>query len=87
MFIGREKELAMLEGQYAREQYACVILYGRRRVGKTALVNEFCKGKEALVFSALKGTADDNLRELARVVSEYQYGIEAEVSMSFSDLR
>ena len=87
MFIGREKELAMLEGQYAREQYACVILYGRRRVGKTALVNEFCKGKEALVFSARKGTADDNLRELARVVSEYQYGIEAEVSMSFSDLR
>ena len=43
MFIGREKELAMLEAEYKKDDYGCIILYGRRRVGKTALINEFCK--------------------------------------------
>ena len=85
MFIGRDKELAMLNSKYSMNAYGCIVLYGKRRVGKTALINEFCKGKPAIVFSALKGGEKDNLRELSRVISEYQYGLESEVSLSFPD--
>lgn len=87
MFIGREKELAMLEAEYRKDDYGCIILYGRRRVGKTALINEFCKDKPAVVYSAVKGGEKDNLRELSRVITEYQYGLDSELSTTFTDLR
>ena len=35
MFIGREKELDFLENKYAEKDGQLVVLYGRRRVGKT----------------------------------------------------
>ena len=49
-FIDREDELATLENEYRREGSALVILYGRRRVGKTTLISEFIKDKNALLF-------------------------------------
>ena len=49
-FIDREDELATLENEYRREGSALVILYGRRRVGKTTLISEFIKDKNALFF-------------------------------------
>ncbi len=87
IFIGRKNELAFLNEQYQRKEYGCIVIYGRRRVGKTALINEFCKDKSAIIFSAVKGNENENLRELSRVINEYQYGIENEISVSFSDLR
>ena len=87
MFVGRESELAFLNKQYEKQGYGCIILYGRRRVGKTALINEFCKDKAVILFSAVKGSENDNLRELSRVISEYQYGMEENPSLAFSDLR
>ena len=87
MFIGRKTELETLEKHYKEYSYDCFVIYGRRRIGKTSLINEFCKEKPAIIFSAVKGTADDNLRELSRVISEYEYGLESEISQSFTDLR
>ncbi len=87
MFIGRRKELETLNNQYNERSYGCIILYGRRRVGKTALINEFCKDKPAILFSAVKGSESDNLRELSRVISEYQYGLDEDISLSLSDFR
>ena len=87
MFVGRESELAFLNKQYEKQGYGCIILYGRHRVGKTALINEFCKDKAVILFSAVKGSENDNLRELSRVISEYQYGMEENPSLAFSDLR
>ena len=40
-FIDRTEELMTLEKEYAKESASFVIVYGRRRVGKTALINEF----------------------------------------------
>jgi len=45
MFIGREIELAFLQDKYDAEQGQLVVLYGRRRVGKTETLREFCKDK------------------------------------------
>ena len=41
MFIGRERELATLNKVYASDKFEFVVIYGRRRVGKTALISQF----------------------------------------------
>lgn len=50
-FVGRIKELDKLEELYATKQFQMAVIYGRRRVGKTTLINEFCKGKKNIYFS------------------------------------
>ena len=54
MFIARTHELEVLERLYARPKFDMVVLYGRRRVGKTALIDQFVADKEALYFTALQ---------------------------------
>ena len=39
MFIGRKKELDTMEKCYRQDKFECVVIYGRRRVGKTTLIN------------------------------------------------
>ncbi|MBO5127032.1 MAG: AAA family ATPase, partial [Clostridia bacterium] len=51
-FIDRESEMKTLENEYARPGSSLVILYGRRRVGKTSLISEFIRNKNALFFLA-----------------------------------
>lgn len=50
VFIGREKELNDLNTLYRQDKFQLFVLYGRRRVGKTTLLNEFCKGKDAIFY-------------------------------------
>ena len=40
-FIGRERELAVLQKKYNKSGFGMAIVYGRRRIGKTMLINEF----------------------------------------------
>ena len=51
-FVDREQEMETLQSEYEREGSALVVLYGRRRVGKTTLISEFIRGKKALFFLA-----------------------------------
>ncbi len=43
MFYCQELELKKMNKRYSKQQFECIVIYGRRRVGKTALINEFCK--------------------------------------------
>ena len=52
MFIGREREMAELERRYRQAGVGFPVIYGRRRVGKTRLLQEFIKGKRAVYFMA-----------------------------------
>lgn len=52
LFVGREKELADLNEMYSQDKFQLFVLYGRRRVGKTTLLNEFCKDRENIFYSA-----------------------------------
>jgi AAA+ ATPase superfamily predicted ATPase len=54
---------------YGSKEHQVVVIYGRRRVGKTSLINEFCKDKRAIFFSALESTAEKNLRALSKTVN------------------
>ena len=49
MFNGRKKELELLEDLYDSKQFEFLVLYGRRRVGKTELLKEFTKNKKPLI--------------------------------------
>lgn len=51
-FIDREFEMRALEKEYAKETASFVIVYGRRRVGKTTLLSEFAKNKRTIYFLA-----------------------------------
>lgn len=48
MFIGRDKELDVLDRLYKSDKFEFVVIYGRRRVGKTALINHFIDDKKAI---------------------------------------
>ena len=71
MFLCRKEELGRLEELYDIGQPQCMVIYGRRRVGKTALINEFIKDKNAIYFPALNTNARDNLCALSRSVQEH----------------
>ena len=51
--IGRQSEISELEKLYAGNRPEFVVLYGRRRVGKTFLMNEVFRGKETFSHTAL----------------------------------
>ncbi|WP_294336634.1 ATP-binding protein [uncultured Clostridium sp.] len=59
-FVDREEEMMTLQSEYERPGSSLVILYGRRRVGKTALISEFIKGKHALFFLASEESEAQN---------------------------
>lgn len=67
-FIGREKELTDLNGLYAQDKFQLFILYGRRRVGKTTLLNEFCKDKDTIFYSAEQSNNKLNLEKFSSLV-------------------
>lgn len=46
MFIGRKNELGTLNRLYTSEKFEFIVIYGRRRVGKTALINQFIENKK-----------------------------------------
>ncbi|MCD7818785.1 MAG: ATP-binding protein [Lachnospiraceae bacterium] len=56
MFIGREAELTFLEEKYMESKGQLIVLYGRRRVGKTETLKEFCKEKPHFFYSCTQST-------------------------------
>ena len=68
MFYCREEELRTMNNRYKKDRFECVVIYGRRRVGKTALINEFCKGKPTVYFSALNASSQENLEALSKAI-------------------
>ena|GEM_PF-4297308 len=61
MFVGRKNELDSLNRAYQKDTFQFPVMYGRRRVGKTTLINTFYKGKKTVYFVAVQSTAKENL--------------------------
>lgn len=51
MFIGREQEIGFLEEKYNSPGGQLIVLYGRRRIGKTETLCQFCIDKPAVFYS------------------------------------
>ncbi|NSW58595.1 MAG: ATP-binding protein [Armatimonadetes bacterium] len=62
-FIDRVSELAFLDDLAARPGGQLYVLYGRRRVGKTALLREFCRSRPHIYFQAAQVPDSDNLSQ------------------------
>ena len=52
-FYCREDELYKMNRRFDGDKFECVVIYGRRRVGKTALINEFCIINHKVIFDYL----------------------------------
>lgn len=71
MFIGREKELAVLEDLYNSSKFEFLVMYGRRRVGKTSLLQQFAQGKKTIFFSAQEKNDSLNLSDFSKTAQTY----------------
>lgn len=85
MFIGRERELDALNKLYISGKFEFAVIYGRRRVGKTALISRFISDKKAIYFMGIESNQKQNLENFSAAVLEYQGGFSA--GMSFSSFQ
>ena len=73
MFIGRETELHFLHERYQAEGGQLIVLYGRRRVGKTETLREFCKGKPHVFYSCTQTTDQVQLLKFSEQIMKDEY--------------
>ena len=82
MFIGRDKELKALEKLYKSDKFEFVVIYGRRRVGKTALINQFIDNKKSIYFMGVESNEKQNLENISKSIIEFSSGIQTETSFA-----
>jgi len=71
MFVGRDRELTTLNNLYNESAFQMVVIYGRRRVGKTTLISEFISGKPSIFFTAQEVNDALNLRQFSKKVYSF----------------
>jgi len=71
LFVNREKELTFLEERYKTKEAELIIIYGRRRVGKTELTLQFSKNKPHIYFLADQRPEKNLIQELKKQMSLY----------------
>ena len=70
--IGREKEIKQLNDYVASDRPEFVAIYGRRRVGKTFLVNQLFGGKMAFSMTGvMEGTKDEQMEAFIDAMEEF----------------
>ncbi|SDN56261.1 ATP-binding protein [Acetanaerobacterium elongatum] len=74
MFVGRHSELQKLNDLYNSDKFEFAVIYGRRRVGKTTLINEFIKDKNTIFFTGLETNSKENLENFSQSITRLQYG-------------
>ena len=68
--IVRERALALLEEQYGKKE-SLVLVYGRKGMGKTSLLQTFIQDKPALYFYATKELEGQCIRRFSKAVAEF----------------
>lgn len=69
MFVGREDELKELNNRYNSNKFECIIIWGRRRVGKTELISKFCENKKAIFFTGIEASDEINFQNFSNSAS------------------
>ncbi|MBQ4282405.1 MAG: ATP-binding protein [Lachnospira sp.] len=82
MFIGREREIQELNTLYESQKFEMAVVYGRRYVGKTSIISEFIKDKEAIYFAGFETNEKMNLNNLCRCIVAYKPEIEEYITFS-----
>lgn len=71
LFVNRGKELEFLEKRYLSNKSELIIIYGRRRIGKTELILKFAKKKPHIYFLATEKPIRDNIKDLQNLMANY----------------
>lgn len=71
MFVGREKEVQMIQNRIDNDGFEFGIIYGRRRIGKTTLLKEILKRNKGIYFVASEMDYAYNLDQFAKVIANY----------------
>ncbi len=66
-FINRKTELKFLNDRWNSNNPEFIVIYGKRRVGKTELIKEFIKDKNSIYFLSDRSTEKENLKNLGRI--------------------
>jgi AAA+ ATPase superfamily predicted ATPase len=69
LFVNRDRELEFLNRSFRSRRAEFLVLYGRRRVGKTELAKKFSEGKKGFYFFAEETLEEENLRSFRKSVS------------------
>ncbi|RLE71873.1 MAG: ATP-binding protein, partial [Thermoprotei archaeon] len=73
-FINREKELKALENIFDSNKFEFLVVYGRRRIGKTRLILEAVKGRDYIYYLAVeRGNLERFKRTASKLVGELRY--------------
>ena len=72
-YIGRQKELELLDRKWKAEGFSFGVVYGRRRVGKTSLLHKFLEGKKTIFLQSTKDR-DYNLSRLSSAIGKAFFG-------------
>ncbi|MGB9722183.1 MAG: ATP-binding protein [bacterium] len=70
-FIDREKELKFLVDKWSEPKAQLIVLWGKRRVGKTEIVKQFIKDKPAIYFLAENTSMGEQLRKFSLLVGKF----------------
>ena len=77
-FVNRENELSFLESRYNNNSPEFIVIYGRRRVGKTELMLKFLENKQGIYFLASTEGDKQNIRDLSsllgKVINDENFG-------------
>jgi AAA+ ATPase superfamily predicted ATPase len=84
--IGREEELAEMERRFRNPNIKTLAIWGRRRVGKTALIQRFVMDKRHILLTAIEHSLNDSLRAFDESINAFNNTKDGERSAKFTDV-
>jgi AAA+ ATPase superfamily predicted ATPase len=83
-FVNRERELAALDDMWARPESQFLVLYGRRRVGKTTLMLHWGADRPTLFWTARRTSTTNLLRDFSQALYRYEHpGVPADSTFAY----
>ncbi|MFB6089294.1 MAG: ATP-binding protein [Candidatus Aenigmatarchaeota archaeon] len=79
-FVNRKDELEFLEEKFTSDSFESILIYGRRRVGKTELIKKFLKDKKHIYHLASREEGEVQLRKLVKSAHNFFGGIKPEIN-------
>jgi AAA+ ATPase superfamily predicted ATPase len=72
-FIDRDEEISLLEEEWTKEKGRLIVLYGRRRIGKTRLLLEFIntKDRNGIFYIAEQSSVQIQINGLKDKIAEF----------------
>ncbi|AYJ01119.1 hypothetical protein CWO85_01030 [Candidatus Phytoplasma ziziphi] len=71
MFIGRKKELEEIENLISTSKFEFALIYGRRQIGKTTILQKIIKKYKGFYFVADRSGLKANLKRLSREITNF----------------